>query len=100
MQPTVYILTSSRRGTLYIGVTSNPVTRILQHRRGEGSDFVRRYRLHRLVYVEAFDRMTDVVAREKQLKAWRRAWKIELIEQHNPDWVELWSTPGVGEARS
>lgn len=95
MQPTVYILTNHRRGTLYIGVTANPVSRILQHRRGEGSEFVRRYRLHRLVYVEQFARITDAILREKQLKAWRRAWKIELIEGANPEWTELWPTPGV-----
>ncbi|WP_420562127.1 GIY-YIG nuclease family protein [Thalassobaculum sp.] len=95
MQPTVYILTNAKRGTLYIGVTANPVSRILQHRRGEGSAFVRRYRLYRLVYVEQYPRITDAIEREKQLKAWRRAWKIGLIEQANPDWSELWPTPGV-----
>ncbi len=95
MQPTVYILTNSKRGTLYIGVTGNPVSRLLQHRRGEGSDFVRRYRLHRLVYLVHFDRIADAIRCEKRLKAWRRAWKIALIERHNPDWAELWPTPGV-----
>lgn len=94
MQPTVYILTNAKRGTLYIGVTANPVSRILQHRRGEGSEFVRRYRLYRLVYVEQFARITDAILREKQLKAWRRARKIELIEGANPQWAELWPTPG------
>lgn len=90
MQPTVYILSNRKGGTLYIEVTANPVARILQHRRGEGSAFVRRYKLHRLVHVEHFARITDAIHREKQLKAWRRAWKTELIEQANPEWNDLW----------
>lgn len=90
MQPTVYILSNMKRGTLYIGVTANPAVRILQHRRGEGSAFVRRYRLHRLVHSESYDRIDDAIRREKQLKAWRRAWKIELIEEQNPDWTDFW----------
>ncbi|MEQ8587602.1 MAG: GIY-YIG nuclease family protein [Thalassobaculaceae bacterium] len=90
MQPTVYILANRKHGTIYIGVTANPAVRILQHRRGEGSTFVRRYRLHRLVHSESYRRIDDAIRREKQLKAWRRAWKIELIEEQNPNWNDLW----------
>ncbi|MCR9072400.1 MAG: GIY-YIG nuclease family protein [Alphaproteobacteria bacterium] len=90
MQPTVYILTNMKRGTLYIGVKADPALRILQHHRGEGSAFVRRYQLHRLVHTESYYRIVEAIGREKQLKAWRRAWKIELIEAHNPGWTDLW----------
>jgi len=90
MLPTVYILANTKRGTLYIGVTANPGARITQHRSGLGSAFVRRYALHRLVHLEQFERITDAIQREKRLKAWRRAWKIELIERDKPDWNDLW----------
>jgi putative endonuclease len=85
----VYILASRKNGTLYVGVTSNLRIRLEQHRRGHGSEFVRKYLVHRLVRVEEFASPQDAIAREKQMKNWRRAWKIQLIEKENPDWVDL-----------
>ena len=86
----VYILTNRKDGTLYIGVTSRPLDRIAEHRSGKGSRFAHRYNLHRLVYLERHERVIDAIAREKAMKVWRRAWKIELIESVNPDWRDLW----------
>jgi putative endonuclease len=85
----VYILASRRHGTLYIGVTNNVRTRLEQHRCGRGSEFVKRYGVHRLVHVEEFASPQEAVAREKQLKNWHRDWKIRLIEESNPDWSDL-----------
>jgi putative endonuclease len=85
----VYILASGRHGTLYIGVTNNLPTRIEQHRTGRGSEFVKKYDVHRLVHVETFASPQEAIAREKQLKNWRRDWKIRLIEESNPDWSDL-----------
>jgi putative endonuclease len=85
----VYILASGRHGTLYIGVTNNLRTRLEQHRSGRGSEFVKKYAVYRLVYVEAFASPRDAIAREKQLKNWHRDWKIRLIEQENLDWSDL-----------
>jgi putative endonuclease len=85
----VYILASRRHGTLYIGVTNNLRTRIEQHRLGLGSAFVRKYGVHRLVYVETYERAEDAIAREKQLKKWNRDWKIQLIEKDNLEWRDL-----------
>jgi putative endonuclease len=76
----VYILASRRHGTLYIGVTNSLSKRMEQHRNGEGSSFVKAYGVYRLVHVEAFERPDEAIAREKQLKRWKRDWKIELIE--------------------
>ena len=85
-----YIMTNRARGVLYIGVTSELPARIWQHRNGEGSAFCRRYKLTRLVRVERHESIEDAIAREKALKAWKRDWKIELIEQSNPQWLDLW----------
>jgi putative endonuclease len=84
-----YILASRPRGTLYVGVTNDLGRRLQEHRDGRGSAFVRRYRVHALVWAEASDAPADAIAREKQIKAWRRAWKIELVERANPDWRDL-----------
>lgn len=84
-----YIMTNKPRGVLYIGVTGDLAGRILQHRQGIGSGFCRRYGLKQLVLAEQHDSITNAIAREKALKAWQRAWKIELIEQANPDWKDL-----------
>jgi putative endonuclease len=89
-QPAVYILASRRNGTLYIGVTSDLVQRIYQHKNDLVDGFTRRYRVHSLVYYEQHDTMETVIAREKQLKKWNRAWKIQLIEAENPRWKDLW----------
>jgi putative endonuclease len=85
----VYILASRRHGTLYIGVTNSVQKRLEEHRAGKGSKFVKQYGVHRLVYVEAYDRAEDAIAREKQLKRWKRDWKIELIERENLEWRDL-----------
>jgi putative endonuclease len=87
--PCVYILWSSRHGTLYIGVTSNLLARLAQHREGLIPGFTRRYGVKRLVYYEVFDTMEAAIVREKRLKEWRRAWKIELIEARNEHWDDL-----------
>ena len=85
----VYILASRRYGTLYIGITNDLRTRLEQHRLGFGSDFVRKYRVHRLVYVETYENALDAIRREKQLKKWNRDWKIQLIERDNLEWQDL-----------
>ena len=85
----VYIMTNKRDGVLYIGVTADLSARITQHRTGGGSQFCRRYGLDRLVLVEDYPSIEEAIAREKALKAWKRAWKIELIEVANPEWRDL-----------
>jgi putative endonuclease len=86
----VYIMTNKPRGVLYIGVTADLGRRVDQHRRGSGSAFCRRYGLKTLVFAEAAERIEDAIAREKAMKAWKRDWKIELVEGANPEWVDLW----------
>jgi putative endonuclease len=81
----VYILASGRHGTLYIGVTNNLKTRLEQHRGGRGSKFVQQYGVLRLVHVEEYASPQEAITREKQLKNWRRDWKIQLIEENNLD---------------
>jgi putative endonuclease len=88
-QPAVYILASVRNGTLYIGVTSNLTGRIVQHRDGLTGGFTKQYGVKRLVWFQMADTMEAAITREKQLKVWRRAWKIELIEAGNPTWRDL-----------
>jgi putative endonuclease len=85
----LYILASRRHGTLYIGVTTDLPKRIWEHREGVVPGFTKRYGLKRLVYVETYDDISDAIVREKRTKEWRRDWKIELIERHNPDWNDL-----------
>ena len=89
MSAWVYIMSNRKDGVLYIGVTSELSRRIVQHREGKGSAFCRRYGLTRLVYAEEHDSIGDAIAREKAMKAWKRAWKIELIEGVNPAWDDL-----------
>ena len=86
MSAWVYIMSNRKDGVLYIGVTGDLSRRIVQHREGKGSAFCRRYGLTRLVYAEEHDSIDDAIAREKAMKAWKRAWKIELIEGANPGW--------------
>jgi putative endonuclease len=86
----VYILASQKRGTIYIGVTSNLAQRIADHRDGKAAGFTKRYKVHRLVHCEPFDDINEAIAREKALKKWRRNWKIRLVEESNPDWSDLW----------
>lgn len=84
----VYILASRHHGTIYICVTNDIRTRLDLHRSGRGSKFVRQYKIFRLVHVETFATPQEAIAREKQLKFWKRDWKIKLIEQENPDWED------------
>ena len=91
-QPAVYILASKRNGTLYVGVTSDLVKRVWEHRNNVVEGFTSRYGVHRLVYFEMGDDMEQAILREKRIKKWNRVWKIELIDKHNPDWRDLWET--------
>ena len=88
-QPCVYILASRRHGTLYIGVTSNLLGRLVQHREGLIAGFTSRYGVTRLVWFAMADTMEAAITREKQLKKWNRDWKARLIEEDNPDWDDL-----------
>ena len=90
-QPCVYVLASGRNGTLYTGVTSNLPARIWQHRHLVVEGFTRRYHAHRLVWYELHATMESAICREKAIKKWMRAWKIELIEKSNPYWRDLYS---------
>ena len=89
-QPAVYILASQRNGTLYIGVTSNLVQRVYQHREILADGFSKQYGVKMLVWFEQHDTMESAIAREKAMKKWHRQWKINLIETHNPEWRDLW----------
>ncbi|OZC02117.1 GIY-YIG nuclease family protein [Rubricoccus marinus] len=93
----VYILASQRNGTLYIGVTSDLVKRVRQHKEGAHEGFSTRYGVHRLVYFEQHPSIVDAIAREKRLKKWRRAWKLDLIEGFNPGWEDLYERLVFGE---
>jgi len=86
----VYILASQIGGTLYVGVTNNLIRRIYEHRQGLVDGFTKRYGVHRLVYFEQFDDIEQAILREKRLKNWKRAWKIQLIEENNPNWDDLY----------
>lgn len=90
IQPAIYILASQRNGTLYIGATSDLVQRVWQHKTHEVEGFSNRYGVDKLVHFELFEDMLSAIAREKQLKKWNRAWKLELIESQNPTWRDLW----------
>jgi putative endonuclease len=88
--PAVYILASKYKGTLYIGVTSDLVQRVWQHKSDQVEGFTKKYRVHTLVYYELHGNIIEAITREKQLKKWNRAWKMELIEKQNPHWRDLW----------
>jgi len=87
--PTVYILANKKNGTLYIGVTSDLKNRIIQHKNKEIEGFTSAYNINRLVYYEVHNEMRSAIAREKQLKKWKRSWKVEMIEKNNDDWRDL-----------
>ena len=91
-QPAVYMLASQPNGTLYTGVTNDLVRRVWEHRNDTIDGFTKQYGVHRLVYYELHASMIEAIRREKQIKKWRRAWKIELIEKENPEWRDLWSS--------
>ena len=87
----VYILASKRNGTLYTGVTSDLVKRVWQHKNGSVGGFTRKYDVKTLVYYEAHGSSEDAIRREKQIKKWRRAWKLRLIEEQNPVWRDIYA---------
>ncbi len=89
-QPAVYILASQRNGTLYTGVTSDLIARTWQHREDVVAGFTGTYQVHRLVWYELHGDMFSAITREKRIKKWSRAWKIEMIEKTNPYWNDLW----------
>ena len=90
ISPAVYILASKANGTLYIGVTSNLPQRLWQHKNELADGFSKKYRVHSLVYFEQCNDMYAAICRERQLKRWNRAWKIQLIEAENPSWKDLY----------
>ena len=91
-QPVVYILASKKNGTLYVGVTSNLAKRVWEHKNDLVRGFTKRYNVHDLVWYELHENMDFAIQREKQLKEWKRQWKLELIESANPDWSDLYPT--------
>ncbi|MBI2852239.1 MAG: GIY-YIG nuclease family protein [Chloroflexi bacterium] len=86
----VYILASGRDGTLYIGVTNDLVRRVLEHKDGQIEGFTKKYKVNQLVYYEGTSDVYGALTREKQMKKWKRAWNIELIEEGNPHWRDLY----------
>jgi putative endonuclease len=86
----VYLLASKRSGTLYIGVTSGLIRRVFEHKNDLIEGFTKKYRIHNLVYFETTDDVNSAIKREKQLKKWKRSWKIELIEKNNHSWQDLY----------
>ena len=86
----VYILASRRNGTIYVGVTSDLVKRVYEHKNHLAKGFTDKYNVDKLVYYEQFDDIISAIAREKQLKPWKRKWKLDLIEKDNPDWRDLY----------
>lgn len=91
MQPCVYILSNQRNGTLYTGVTSNLVQRVWQHKNDLVDGFTKKYQAHMLVWYEQHESMESAILREKQIKEWKRQWKLELIEKLNPYWNDLYN---------
>jgi putative endonuclease len=85
----VYIICNKRNGTLYIGVTNDLFRRITEHKHGEIDGFSKKYNVHQLVYFEETSDIIAALTREKQIKKWKRAWKLRLIEQSNPEWKDL-----------
>lgn len=90
--PCVYILASKKYGTLYIGVTSNPIARVWQHKEKFVDGFTTRHDIDMLVYYEVHGSMYEAITREKQMKKWKRAWKIRLIEEMDPKWTDLYES--------
>jgi putative endonuclease len=86
----VYILASSRNGTIYVGVTNNLSRRVWEHREGTADGFTKRYSVKRLVYYEAYPDIRNAIQREKNIKKWPRSWKLALIEKENREWRDLY----------
>jgi putative endonuclease len=90
MEYYVYILASKKHGTLYIGVTNDLIKRVYEHKNDLAEGFTKKYGVHKLVYFEQTNDINSAITREKQIKKWRRQWKIELIEEKNPEWADLY----------
>jgi putative endonuclease len=88
----VYLLASRKNGTLYVGVTNNLIRRIYEHKTGTVPGFTTRYGVYLLVWFECYDDPTNAITREKEIKKWRRQWKIDLIEKENPKWDDLYGS--------
>jgi putative endonuclease len=91
-QPAVYILASRKKGTLYVGVTSDLIKRVWEHKKDMAEGFTKRYGVHLLIWFEVHDTMQSAIQREKAIKEWKRAWKTELIAKENPGWGDLYET--------
>ncbi|MFT5592438.1 MAG: putative endonuclease [Oceanicoccus sp.] len=91
MNPCTYIMASKPNGTLYVGVTSNLVQRVYQHKQNLLEGFTKKYSVHTLVCFELHADMYAAITREKQIKKWNRQWKIDLIQSQNPKWLDLWA---------
>ncbi|MCR4332956.1 MAG: GIY-YIG nuclease family protein [Sulfuricaulis sp.] len=89
-QPCVYMLASDKNGTLYVGVTSNLIKRVWEHKNDSAHGFTKRYRVHDLVWYELRDSMESAISREKAIKEWKRQWKLDLVEHGNPEWKDLY----------
>ncbi|WP_043110179.1 GIY-YIG nuclease family protein [Polycyclovorans algicola] len=88
----VYLLASERNGTLYVGVTNNLIRRVWEHKNDVVDGFTKRYSVHQLVWFEAADNPSAAILREKQIKKWNRSWKLKLIEEKNPQWIDLYNS--------
>ena len=86
----VYLMASQKHGTLYLGVTNDLIRRVYQHKSKSIAGFTKRHNVTRLVWFEVYDDPTNAITREKELKKWRRDWKVRLIEEENPDWFDLY----------
>ena len=91
-QPAVYILANKPIGTIYVGVTSNLIKRIWQHKNNQADGFTQKHQIHNLVWYEMHETMESAISKEKNLKNWKRSWKIELIEMNNKNWDDLYRT--------
>ena len=91
-QPAVYVLASKRNGTLYVGVTSDLIKRVWEHKNNVVKGFTERYSVHQLVWYELHETMESAIRKEKMLKNWKRVWELELIERSNPNWQDLYET--------
>jgi putative endonuclease len=94
-QPCVYVLASKRNGTLYVGVTSDLVKRVWEHKNGFVEGFTKKYQVHQLVWYEIHETMGSAIQREKAIKEWKRDWKVRLVEERNPDWRDLYEEIAV-----